>query len=263
MAGAAAANLLWWGANAGRAALYERALRNPRAEQARILAGYRRDNADTEFGRRHRFVDIRSAADYQAAVPLSDYDDCADDIRRIADGAPDVLTREPVRRLVPTGGSTGGEKLIPYTAGLVREFNRGIGPWVFDLYRRDPRLMGGRAYWSVSPVTQRARPPLAVPVGFEEDSAYVGGFAKRLVDAALAVPGSVRHLQDIDDLRHATLLFLLCAPDLRLISVWHPSFLTLLLAPMSALWEHLLREIADGGTRAGVRLSPAPRRAAQ
>ena len=259
----AAANVLWWGANAGRAARFVAALRDPKAEQQRVLTRYLADNADTEFGRLHRFGRIRSVTDYQAAVPLSDYDNYGPFIDHIASGAQHVLTREPVRRLVPSSGSTRAEKLIPYTDGLVREFNRGIGPWIFDLYRRDPRLIAGRAYWSVSPVAQRPRPASAVPVGFEEDSGYVGGFAKRLVDAALAVPGAVRHIQDIDAFRYATLLFLLRAPDLRLISVWHPSFLTLLLDSLNQHWPDLLRETADGGTRTGVRLRPDRRRAAE
>jgi hypothetical protein len=104
-----------------------------------------------------------------------------------------------------------------------------------------------------------------VRVGFEEDSAYLGGFWSRLVDATLAVPGAVRHVRDMDAFRYVTLLFLLRRRDLSLISVWHPSFLTLLLGALPVFWDRLLRDIERGTltTPAAIRLAPNPRRAAE
>jgi hypothetical protein len=175
------ANLAWWASNAPGHARYGRALRDVRGTQESIFHRYLRDNAQTEFGRRHRFSEIRSVADYQQHVPLSTYDDYAPAIDRIAAGETNVLTREQVQRLVPTGGSTSGAKLIPYTRGLLREFNNGIAPWIFDLYRRDTKLLAGRAYWSITPVApreSRESRDTKVPIGFDEDSAYVGGWGK-------------------------------------------------------------------------------------
>src|SRR5207249_3666086 len=127
--------------------------------------------------------------------PLRDYDALSPWIDRIAAGERCVLTAEPVIRLMPTTGSTAARKLIPYTRSLQREFNRAIGPWIVDLYREDRSLACGCAYWSISPVTrpemQRESGP---PVGFEEDSAYLGGVRKRLIDAVMAVPGEVQHI---------------------------------------------------------------------
>lgn len=72
-------------------------------------------------------------------------------------------------------------------------------------------------------------------VGFEEDFQYLGGLWSRLVDATLAVPGSVRHLRDPDAFRDATLRHLVKRRDLTVISVWHPSFLLLLLEALPRL----------------------------
>ena len=68
-----------------------------------------------------------------------------------------------------------------------------------------------------------------VPIGLEDDSQYVGGRLARLVEAALAVPGTVSRIRDPALHRRVTLLMLIGCRDLRLISVWHPTFLTLLL----------------------------------
>jgi hypothetical protein len=158
-----------------------------------------------------------------------------------------VLTRAPVRLLEPTGGSTGGSKWIPYTAALQSEYRRAVGAWVLGLFRRRPALLGGPAYWSITPaVTAESRRPSRVPVGFDEDSAYLGGLLQPIVRATLAVPGGVRRLGDIDELRRVTLVHLLRARDLRLISVWHPTFLTLLLDAMSESWNGLVATVATG-----------------
>ena len=57
-------------------------------------------------------------------MPLARYEDFQTDIERIAAGEPSVLTADKVLLLQPTSGTTGGEKLIPYTASLRREYQR-------------------------------------------------------------------------------------------------------------------------------------------
>jgi hypothetical protein len=73
----------------------------------------------------------------------------------------------------------------------------------------------------------------------------LGGFWKRLVDSTLAVPGSVRFAPDIDSFRFATLRHLLRRRDLTVISVWHPSFLTLLMGELPRFWDSLLKDIGE------------------
>jgi hypothetical protein len=268
---AALVNLAWAGSGAAPFLRYRAALANPAAAQARLLQRYLRDNADTDFGRRHGFARVRTPADFRAAVPLRNYDDFAPYVDRVRSGEPNVLTAEPVRRLVPSGGSTRAAKLVPYTRSLQSEFSAGIGPWVCDLFRLDPNLMAGPAYWSVSPAAQgpHAPEPSAVPVGFDDDSAYLGGILQRLIGAAFAVPSAVRHVPDVESFRYVTLLCLLRSPELRLISVWHPSFLALLLDDLPLWFTHLVGDLAEGSCRARVlpaelgalRGRPMPRRA--
>ena len=81
-------------------------------------------NRDTEFGRRHGFDTIRCAREYGARVPLGSAAGLAAAVERIAGGARAVLTAESVLCLQPTSGSTQGEKLIPSTPSLRREFQR-------------------------------------------------------------------------------------------------------------------------------------------
>ena len=56
----------------------------------------------------------------------------------------------------------------------------------------------------------------------------------------MAVPDELRLVKDMEVFRYVTLLCLLRQRELRLISVWHPSFLTLLVDALSTNWQELL-----------------------
>ncbi len=165
-----------------------------------------------------------------------------------------MLTAEPVRLLEPTGGSTAAAKLIPYTAALHREFQRGIAPWVVHTFVRDLALWGGQAYWSVTPVTARGRRSTGdIPIGFEEESAYFGRVQSRLITAVMAVPSAVKLISDLASFRYVTLLFLLRSRTLALVSVWNPTFFMLLLDGLEPWGARLADDIA-----AGTLTPPAP-----
>ena len=266
---AAAANRLWQWGNHHRWRRFAGALRDPGAAQLRRLKEYLRANAETEFGRRHDFAEIDSLAAWRRRVPLRTWDELEPWIDRVRAGDSGVLTHEPVRRLVPSSGSSAARKLIPFTDRLGRELQEAIGPWCVDLFRRHPDLRDGRAYWSISPAAEAPREPSSVAIGFDDDTAYLGGLFRRLVERTLAVPPAVARLGDVDSFRYATLLHLLRAGDLALVSVWHPSFLTLLLEPLERHWERLLDDVEagtaslPGGAPPRPRQRPLPERAAE
>ena len=249
------ANSLWFASNLPAAARFQRALNRPAKTQIQLLHRYLAQNADTAFGKKFGFKKIKSHEDFARQIPLNDYDDLKPWIERIQRGENRVLTSEPVTHLVPTSGSSGARKLIPFTAGLQREFNRAIGAWTTNLYRRFPSVAFGAAYWSISPAVEESETS-AVPIGFDDDSAYLGGARKRLVDAVMAVPSELRLVSDMEQFRYLTLLCLLRQEDLRLISIWHPSFLSLLLDAVPAFWDDLLRDIESGNCRCAKLLSP-------
>lgn len=256
---AAIANTLWSASNLPAFWRFKRALGDPGAQQTKLRT-YLERNAGTSFGIAHKFHTIRSYEEFTRCVPTTSYDALEPWIDRIRGGEPNVLTHDPVTHLIPTSGSSGPRKLIPFTAGSQREFNAAIGPWLLDLLRGSPGLLPGPAYWSVTPVLRNnSDEPAMVPIGFDSDAAYLGGARRRLAEAVMAVPPEVQHAHSLDAFRHETLLHLLRCPELRLISVWHPSFLALLLDSLPANWDTLLHAVARGSGN----LSPAPRRAAQ
>lgn len=246
-----AANALWLAGCLAEAARFRRATTRIAREQAEVLFRIVRANAGTAFGRQHGFSSLRTIREFQDRVPPRSYEDYRSWIDRIAGGSMNVLSRAPVRIFEPTSGSADARKLIPYTRPLRQEFERGIRPWVADLLLHDPALMSGTAYWSVSPAgAGDVRTAGGIRIGFEDDAEYVGGLQRRLVQRVMAAPSSLRHVQDVDRWRYLTLLSLVRSSALRIISVWHPAFLSLLVAPLEMWGDRLLRDLRDDAARA-------------
>lgn len=267
-------NTAWMLGCAPEARAFAHATRQVAITQSRLLNDIVRANEHTSFGRDHAFSRIHDPAGFRQRVPPSRYEDYADRIARIAAGEQHVLTREPVELLEPTSGTVGGEKLIPFTHGLRRQFQRAVAAWMANLLWRRPALRKGRAYWSISPY---AGPPRrtagGLPIGFSDDAAYLSSTEQWALRRLLVVPGSVAQLADADIFRYVTLYRLLAAGDLALISIWSPTFLPALLSSLNAWHEPLCHDIATGRLSVGallpgplnaqLRLPPMPRRAAR
>jgi len=227
---------------------FHRALSAPEAAQAECLARVLRSAAGTQQAARIPGFDrVRSARDFQDAVPLVTPDGVAPDVERIAAGEARVLTREPVTRFEPSGGSSGASKLVPVTPALLDEFQRALSPMLFELLHRRPALRTGPSYWSISPMGRKqGRTSGGLPVGSVEDSAYFSRALRPLLSRVFSVPGAVGALPDVERCRYVTLWHLVASEDLTLISVWNPSFLTLLMEALEQHGERLAEDLERG-----------------
>jgi hypothetical protein len=247
---ACGAQILWAASNFRSWLDYRNQLASPHTAQKHRLEYYIKRNSQTAFGKLHCFDKIQNYGDFIQRVPLGDYDSHSPWIERVRWGEAGVVTEEPIIRLVPTSGTTSAKKHIPFCESLQREFGAGVGAWLMDLLWQEPGILGGPHYWSITPAMNNSEVQDngsgVVPVGFDDDTEYLGGFRKKLVQSILAVPTSVQEASSLEAFQYATLLFLLRCRDLRLISVWHPSFLIILLEALPAYWDQLLSDIRSG-----------------
>ncbi|MCX7400821.1 MAG: GH3 auxin-responsive promoter family protein [Planctomycetales bacterium] len=240
-------NSLWMWQSRGESRAFHKATTNIRQQQEELLQSTLRDNANSSCGREHRFATIKSLEDFQKHVPICDYESLRPKIEEIASGVQGVLTSEPVLMLEPTGGSSGGSRLIPYTATLRRQFQRAIAAWMYDVLSGFPGCCKGRAYWSISPAAQRPeQTPGGIRIGFDSDAEYLAGWQRGAMKRLLAVPTPVAQLRNIENFQYATLAGLLSAKDLALISVWSPTFLTTLFARLPNWVEQIVEDIEAG-----------------
>ena len=250
-AGAVIGNLGWFAASLPEYRRFKRDAYKVEETQRRQLRYYLKQNAETAFGREHGFANIDSWEEYSDRVPIRDYDAIEPWISRIAAGEGGVLTTDPVKLFEPSSGSSGPAKLIPFTRALQREIRRAVALWSAHNFLSQPDLLLGRAYWSLTPqmnVPQSVES--VIPVGFDEDSAYLGGIARHLINRTLATHPALLHVNDMEKFWHLTLLTLLQCADLRLISVWHPSYLQLLIERLRKNWTLLLSDLEEGLTSA-------------
>ncbi|GMU02386.1 GH3 auxin-responsive promoter family protein [Corallococcus caeni] len=230
---------------------FRHALREPEAAQTECLTRILRAVEDTaQANRVAHFGRIRTAREFQDAVPVSTPDTVAEDVERIARGEAHVLTREPVLRFELSGGSSGASKRVPVTRGLLREFQRALAPMLHEVFLRRPAVREGPSYWSISPLGRRQhRTAGGIPVGSAEDSAWFPRPLQPLLSRVFAVPGSVGQAPHVEPCRYVTLWFLARCSNLSLISVWNPSFLTLLMDALERHGERLAEDLERGTLR--------------
>ncbi len=240
------ANFLWFVSTIPSTLRWYRATWNVARVQEKVLRDLVDRNSNTVFGKQHSFGTVATIGEYQNQVPQRTYEGFDSYITAIAEGANGVLTDEYVKLLEPSSGTTGGKKLVPYTDTLQREFQAGIDPWINRLYRTHPRMFLGKAYWSVAPFADRECTQGGIPIGFATDAEYLGSLQQAVVGTVMAVPQEVSSLKDVKAFRYVTALFLLATRDLTLISVWHPSFLTLLFDVLEQQVEHLTTDVGHG-----------------
>ena len=207
-------------------------------------------NRDTEYGRAHGFANINSIADFQNRVPVTQYEQLAPLINRVAAGEQGLLFHEPAIAFERTGGSSGGAKLIPYTATSLADFRNALVPWLADTIDHY-QLSSGCAYWAISPAT-RAEEKTAggMPIGLP-DGAYLGEEALASFAELSAVPYWLATLTDVKQWHIATLYYLIRRDDLALVSVWSPSFFLHLIEAITTYREALSQLLKQGGDIAG------------
>ena len=155
-----------------------------------------------------------------------------------------ALTTSPLVRYQPTSGSSEKLKLIPYTKGFINELDAAIGPWLASMYRQHQGMGQGTHYWSVSWLPQSQFADLQG--NLNDDSELLGVVKRVLAAQSQAVPADVALAASADDALFATLCYLVANKQLRLLSVWSPTFALQLLEALP-VWADDIAEVLSKG----------------
>ncbi|MBM4778352.1 MAG: GH3 auxin-responsive promoter family protein [Archangiaceae bacterium] len=218
---------------------FDEASRHPRRAQEQWLSRALPSLGGSTYG---KAVGLDGATSLESVrrAPIVQWDDVAPWVERLANGEQHVLTTEQVLVFERTSGSTTLPKRVPYTQGLLDDFSAATGPWLDDVFRTFPALFRTRQYWSVSPAVRAPETtPSGLRVGFEDDTEYFGPATRFAMKQLMAVPSTVTKAKTVERWRDETLLHLIEADDLGFISVWNPSFLTVLLEALLSRWTTL------------------------
>lgn len=221
----------------------------PEQTQREILNRLLQSNRDTEYGRRYGFGQIKGPEEYADQVPAIDYSDIEREIERCSEGEENILSPERIIRFEETSGSRSHSKLIPYTEGLIREFDAAIGAWLYSIRIHLPQALKGRSYWSLSPATKQNRISSgAIRIGSADDSEYFSVFHRLLLGSIMAVQPGTARIKDPDYFYEQSLLQLLKHTDLTLISVWSPTFFLKLDTILRQRFEHILSKMSHASS---------------
>lgn len=186
-------------------------------------------NQYSQFGQEHHFDAIKNIDNYRQQIPIREYDDYLPYINLVKANQVKILTQETVECLEPTSGSTGYCKLIPYTKSLYQDFQNGIAPWLYDLYKND-EVSNGSFYWSITPALKNNLfTESKIPIGSANDFGYFTHQQQEILQTLSAIPVEVNAILNMDQFKENTLKNLLQNENISFISVWNPSFLTTLL----------------------------------
>lgn len=162
------------------------------------------------------------------------------------------LTSSPLVRYQPTSGSSEKLKLIPYTKTFIDQLDAAIAPWLASMYRQYPKMANGTHYWSVSWLPQSQFADLSG--NLNDDSELLGVVKRVLAAQSQAVPADVALAASADDALFATLCYLVADRQLRLLSVWSPTFALQLLDALP-VWADGIIDVLQNGNWRGRQLS--------
>jgi hypothetical protein len=246
-------------------AAFERRTKDAHRVNREALRAILTRNRDTEFGRAHGFGKIVRQKDpvalYQRRLPLSTYSDYERCVERIAHGACNVLTADPVYMLAGTAGTSDVPKRIPRTMRAQRHhlrlvvlagqavINRGIAGAAAP--RRGINLM---SYWAPRPAAGEAVPVLSGPNA---------GMARlhRHIPLLWCSPPAVYGLGHPPSAMYLHALFGLLERTALYIGTPFASQLVAWFSLMERHQQRLVRDIRDGSLSPHLELSAAERSA--
>lgn len=240
-------NKMWIITSKKEAVEFNKSLKDIKRTQEKVLKRIINKNRNTLYGKQYNFDKVTNPTNYQKYVPLTEYSNYEPYIQRISNGEKNILTKEKVIMFELSSGSTKSSKLIPYTKSLKSEFNKGISPWIIDMYKNNKELMYGNSYWSITPsCNDNIYTDSGIPIGFEEDSQYFGVMKNLIVNKLFCVPNIVKNIQDTQTFRYVTLLFLIKNENLSFVSIWNPSFFTILIDSIYDYIKTIIKDIEFG-----------------
>ncbi|MCC7528512.1 MAG: GH3 auxin-responsive promoter family protein [Candidatus Melainabacteria bacterium] len=221
----------------------ERACRAPREAQLKRLNSILAAAKDTKFGREHGFAAIKTYKDFQAAMPIADYETFRPYVDRMTAGEKGILTRQDPFMFATTSGTTGSQKFIPVTQEYVVEYRRASRVSCFHLYRCFPKMAEGCSLAIASPSVQ-GRTPAGIPFGAISGALYQTE-PEAIRDVLVSVPYEVLTIPDYETRYYCILRAALANPVTSIYTV-NPSTIAVMARRLQKHGETLARDLFDG-----------------
>ena len=252
-----------------KAAAFEKATKSPFEVQRKLLLELLARNKNTAFGKEHDFAHIHSVEDYQARVPLNDYETLRPYVERLTSGATNILTAERPILFAVTSGTTGKPKFIPVTEYSRKKKREVMDVWTYYALKSHPEVLNGKILAIVSP-EKEGTTTCKVPFGAESGHAYRN--MPEMVKNLYVLPYEVFEIKDYDA-KYYCMIRIAMEQNVSILSSLNPSTILLLCQRIEKLNRRVIDDIKCGtlnnelniryDIRKAIekRLKPNPRRA--
>ncbi len=230
---------------------------DPEGIQAQVLQQILKASAKTEYGQKHHFDRIRTMADYQAQVPVTQWCDVEPYADRMADGETDVLFPGLPREFVLTTGTSGNAmKRVPESqAGalakqVVSRFRR------MQLFRNFPQFDRTGYVLPLSNISLRPPTKAGIPVGFASGIALNNSMGEKQM-LRIAYPLEVLLNRDPVSRDYLLLRFALQKRNVIMVVGNNAGRFSQLALQASRSAQAIIADIAGGTVRGAAGIDPA------
>lgn len=227
-----------------------------------LLMRLLRDNADTEYGKKYGFGQIKTLEEFKERVPFSVYDDYAPYIERmIENDEGNLITTYPIIHYAVSSGSVGVPKRIPVSAETLEHYNKNSSSRFFAHADEAYRAMHGGAA-----LRGKGLNTMEVGIGKTENGVPMGAVSgaavaqyKDYLPNVFTSPTELLFPEEQMDMKYLKLRYALEEPQVTFMT---SAFMTGLVDLMNYLannWAMLVEDIELGRINPDVKVSPEMR----
>jgi hypothetical protein len=241
-----------------QALAFDAATLRPREVQEALLRRILAHQADTDFGRRHHFRDIRTVADFRRHLPVAGYEYFEPYLARVRRGELRALLADRcVHMFALTSGTTAARKFIPVTPQYLADYRRGWHIWGLRVYR-DHVGVRLRPILQLSSDWNEFRTEASIPCG--SVTGLTAEMQKRIIRWLYCAPSATSRIKDAAA-KYYVVLRLSLPRRVGMIIAANPSTLVNLARAGDQEKESLIRDLYDGTLNPRVEVPPDVRTA--
>ncbi len=214
---------------------------DPESAQWALLSKILRENAETEFGRRHGFSAVTDWQSFRNAIPVQTYESLRKDIDLQASLGLFALTQNQPLCYARTSGTTGQPKDIPVTADVIRQNCEAQRLSALTLYRQTRFFDGEVLAFTGAAVEGRKRSGS----GYGSATGQAQASLSRLIKALFVLPDAVAAIENYEQKYYIAALLGLAATKLTGLAAANPSSFLKLLEVVHQQRRQLLADLTE------------------
>jgi GH3 auxin-responsive promoter len=221
----------------------ERLTHQPATAQMLVMQRLLHQNRDTQFGKKHRFSEIRNYAEFQQYTPVQTYETLRPYIEEQRLTGTKALTVESPKFYAQTSGTTGEPKYIPITPTTLKMHRDEQSLFSYLQYRACPEAFAGKAL-GIMGATVEGHLDSGHDVGSVSGHLYQS--LPKIIQSRFVLPPSVSSITNYN-LKYLVMLRLaLAEPNITYAGSPNPSTFLRLLSVLNEQRETLTESLVTG-----------------